>query len=304
MDSNITKGNACIGEAEKALSRTTIFGFGQTKKLEDAADAYNRAGNYFKLGNDFKKAATCYKKAVEQWLQTGEDRSEITSGIIEAANCYKRAGDVVKAIDMFERAIESYNDKGRIGQGARYAKEVAEMVESDGNHELAIAKYRRAADLFDMDNKKSNSSQCRLKVASLLIELGGIDSLREAAEVFEAAGKDALTAKLTSFSAKNHFFAALLVLLALGDPVQVNNKINLFKEYDFSFGGSRECDFISKLIAAVEAYDIEVFESVCADFDRITPLDPWKIKLLLQAKQPIIDANGGTSQADGDIDLS
>jgi alpha-soluble NSF attachment protein len=305
MDSNIAKGTACIAEAEKALSRTVIFGFGQAKKLEDAADAYNRAGNFFKLGNDFKKAAASYKKAVDQWLQTGEDRSEITSAVIEAGNCYKRAGETVKAIDMFERAIEMYNDKGRIGQSARYAKEVAEMVETDGNHDLAIAKYRHAADLFDMDNKKSNSSQCRLKVASLLINIGSADALREAAEVFEAAGRDSLTAKLTSFSAKNHFFAALLVLMAMGDPVQVNNKMSAFKDADFSFNGTRECDFITKLVAAVEAYDIESFETACSDFDRITPLDPWKIKLLLLAKQPVIDANGGVATgADGEVDLS
>lgn len=38
---------------------------------------------------------------------------------------------------------------------------------------------------------------------------------------------------------------------------------------------------------------------MCADFDRITPLDPWKTSMLLKAKQFISEAAG-----DGEVDLS
>ncbi len=155
-----------------------------------------------------------------------------------------------------------------------------------------------------MDNKKSNASRaCRLKVATLLIDGGSTSQLNEAIELCESNGCEALTAKLTSFGAKNHFFSALLVALALGDPLLVQNKLGQYKDIDYSFAATRECDFITKLVTALENIDLEAFETACADFDRITPFDPWKIRLLLKAKEPLTAANEA-AQGGGDVDLS
>lgn len=44
--------------------------------------------------------------------------------------------------------------------------------------------------------------------------------------------------------------------------------------------------------------DGEAFATACADFDRITPLDPWKTSILLLAKNHI------TSADDDEPDLS
>ncbi len=38
--------------------------------------------------------------------------------------------------------------------------------------------------------------------------------------------------------------------------------------------------------------NIELFGTACADFDRITPLDPWKTSMLIKAKKIITDAVG------------
>ena len=41
---------------------------------------------------------------------------------------------------------------------------MAEVYEADNNSEMAMDSYQRAADMFANDNKKSNASQCLLKV--------------------------------------------------------------------------------------------------------------------------------------------
>jgi alpha-soluble NSF attachment protein len=46
---------------------------------------------------------------------------------------------------------------------------------------------------------------------------------------------------------------------------------------------------------------LEDFGDACADFDRITPLDPWKTSMLLKAKKFISDQVGGE---DGELDFS
>jgi alpha-soluble NSF attachment protein len=42
----------------------------------------------------------------------------------------------------------------------------------------------------------------------------------------------------------------------------------------------------------MEAYDGDAYSQACADFDRITPLDPWKTSMLLKAKKFISDVAG------------
>ena len=50
------KGDVFWQEAEKALNRTTIFGFGKSQKYEDAAEAFVKAGNAYKLANLWESA--------------------------------------------------------------------------------------------------------------------------------------------------------------------------------------------------------------------------------------------------------
>jgi len=56
------------------------------------------------------------------------------------------------------------------------------------------------------------------------------------------------------------------------------------------------------LIQAFETMSVDDYGQACEDFDRITPLDPWKTSMLLQAKKFISDVSGEGD--DDDIDLS
>lgn len=233
-----------LAEAQKALNRTTIFGFGKQQKYEDAADFFTKAGNAFKLENQWQSAGDAFLQAADAWMQAGENRTDAVNQIIEAGNCYKKINPV-EAIKAFQRAIEFYNENGRFGSSARYYKEIAEIYEADHNAAGAAAAYEHAAQMFERDNKKSNANTCMLKVATFASEKG---DLSRAGKIFEDIAKESLTSRLGAFSAKGYFLQALLCYLALGDQVQVRNKLEEYKNLDFSFGSAREADFINKLI--------------------------------------------------------
>ena len=126
------------------------------------------------------------------------------------------------------------------------------------------------------------------------------EKFTEAASIFEATGMESLESRLGAFSAKNHFFQCLLCYLAAGDNVQVRNKIDLFKNKDHSFATSRECTFVEKILVTLDSYDAEGFAQECQDFDHITPLDPWKVRVLGKAKSLIAGADVG----EGEVDLT
>jgi alpha-soluble NSF attachment protein len=140
------KGDAFLADAEKALARTTIFGFGKNQKHEDAAEAYTKAGNAFKLASLWESAGKAYVKAAEQHHVLNSS-SDAANQYVEAGNCYRKIAPK-KAVKAYQKAIEIYNEAGRFSQSARYYKEVAEVCEADNNPAGAIDAYQQAANLF------------------------------------------------------------------------------------------------------------------------------------------------------------
>lgn len=163
---------------------------------------------------------------------------------------------------------------------------------------LSLSLYQQAVHYFITDNKKSNASQLNQKCATLMTMHA--EKYTEGAAIFEGVGLESLESRLGQFSAKNYFFSCLLCHLAAGDNVQVRNKAEYFKNKDHSFATSRECVFIEKIVSALESFDADAFAQECQDFDHITPLDPWKVKLLGKAKSQI----AGAESADGEVDLT
>lgn len=288
------KGDQFRADAVKAMNKSSLFSFGSTRKYEDAADLFVKAANSYKLANQSLSAGDAYLEAAEAWSKVGDNASDVVSCVAEAAQQYRKI-DPAKAVDTYRRAIDMYNDAGRMGMSSRYCKEMAEVFEADNNQDGAMAAYQEAAELFNMENKKQNANQCLLKIAVMAADKG--DFLR-AGKIYEDSGKDSMGSKLGAYAAKGHFFNALLCFLAMGDCVQVTQKSDEYKNVDYSFGSSRECGFIEKILQAAENHSSEEFSDACAEFDRITPLDPWKTSLLLKAKKMMADEEGG------EIDLS
>ena len=226
-------GDAKKLEGDKALSRSTLFGFGKIAKYQDAAECYKTAANAYKLADHFRESAECYLKASECCGIADENpnSTDAVNMLIEAANCFKR-DDISKSIQTFAKVIQIYSDSARLSQAARYQKEVAEMLEADNNLDLALIAYEKAVDLYEKDNKKSNAKDCKIKVATILSTTAcslsaerltnaasaskSINYFQKATVLYESVAKECLESKLGSYSAKGHFFYSLLCTLALG----------------------------------------------------------------------------------------
>jgi alpha-soluble NSF attachment protein len=248
-----SKGDMYMAEAQQAMNRKGVMSFftGSKQKYEDAADAFTKAGNAYKLNNAWQQAGDAFMQASDAWQQAGDNKTDAVNAIIEAGNCYKKCNPV-EAVNAFHKAIAHYNDNGRFGMSARYYKEIAEIFEADHNTGASADAYEQAANMFERDNKKSNANTCRLKVATFVSEKD--DGRIRAAKIFEDIAKENLSSRLGAFSAKGYLFQALLCYLSLGDQVQVRNKLDEYKNLDYSFTSSRECDFITKLIEVGPAF--------------------------------------------------
>ncbi len=291
------RGDTLCAEAETRLNAFSLFGFGAKDKFSEAAEKFKMAGNQYKLGTCWEEAGNAYSKAASNFGASDEKLEDINA-TVDAAQCYKKdrlCAD--KAIAAFEKAIDAYNMSGRFSRSGQYLKEVAEIHEANEDWESAVEVYEQAAQIQLSDNKRTAADKLLIQAASLLADK--VNDYARAAGTYLTIGTQCMESNLGKFAAKGHFFCYLLCLTAMGDCVALSEGIEKCKEIDYSFSTSRECTFMESISMAMQEQELPDYATACAEFDNITPLDPWKTSLLLKGRQHIqVDVGEGDEGGD------
>jgi len=290
------RGDELIGEANARLNAYTIFGFGKADKHREAAEKFKMAGNSFKMAQAWEQCGDAFLKANENFKLTGDDALDALTCLEEAGQAYKKdKGDNDRAISVLQQAVDTYNLGGRFARGSKALESIAEIHESDENWEAAIETYEQIAQLALNDNKPSQANKWHLKMAGILSEK--MEAYARAGEIFKNVGDQSMESNLGKYAAKGYYFQYLCCLIAIGDCVGVEAGLESCKNTDYSFASSRESEFIQRLNQAGMDCNHQEYAQACADFDAISPLDPWKTTLLLKGRSHIPDAED-TSAAD------
>jgi len=307
-----TKGDTFLKEAESTLSKSTWFASSTERKYEDAAESFTRAANAYKVGGWNDEAGNAYKRAAELYKDKLNSLGEASKCLSDAGGCFQK-GNSVEAVGCYRSAVTLLCDAGRLNQAAKLSKQVAEIFENDGTEDgdgggdaitAAIASYEQAAELFEMEQAKSQASTCLQKVAELCSGALHPPELLRAAEIYESLGKQCLESNLLKYNAKTHFLHAVMCHLANGDSIGASQAFARFDSLDYTFGESREGKFSKQLVDCVEDFDPEGFATACFEYDRISKLDPWKTSMLVKVKRSIEDSSGDGAGGEDDIDLT
>mmetsp|Transcript_10997 Transcript_10997/g.13001 ORF Transcript_10997/g.13001 Transcript_10997/m.13001 type:complete len:311 (-) Transcript_10997:195-1127(-) len=299
------KGDNFCEEADKTLAKRTWLSSGTEQKHEDAAELYMKAGNAYKVGGAFSEAGGAFTKAADIFTDKLKNTMEASSCMTQAGHAYKKV-DPESAIVAYRAAISHMCNASRLTQAAKLSKEVAELYENqqsdaEGSVNLAIESYQQAAELFDMEQQKSQSMACLLKVAELCSAAMDPPDLKRAAGIYDQQGKNSLDSNLLKFHAKGHFLHSILCDLANQDAVGAAQAFQRYGSLDYTFGESREGKFGGALIESVENYDVEGLATACVEFDRITKLDPWKTTMLVKIRRTIEGEHGDDGEDDVDL---
>lgn len=303
------KAEGFIDEANKKLSKKTWFASSTEQKFEDAAELFSNAANAYKVGGLYPEAGDTYQKAAELYRDKLKNMGEASKMLQNAGTCYKKSNPA-DAIAAYRSAVAILCDVSRLTLAAKLSKEIAELYEKESTEEghvtLAIESYEQAAELFTMEDSKSQASTCLAKVAELSSVALEPPNLLRAAQIYEDLGKNCLESNLLKYNAKGYFLQSVLCHLANGDSIAGGQAVSKFGNLDYTFGDSREGQFCSSLVECVESFDADGFATACFEFDRITKLDDWKTSILVKVKRSIEDQAGiGGGAEDGDdVDLT
>lgn len=284
-------------QAEKKLKSLLGGFFGN--KHEDAAELFEKAANQYKLAKCWKESAEMYEKLAECQLKNDSGQHEAAGSYVEAAKAVAKT-DPIKSRDFLQKAVDIYTDMGRLNMAARQLKEIAEQSEKGGQKEEAIQFYNQAADLFETEGTSSSeATKCKLKVAEFSAEMG---KYSVAIEIFEEAARRAADNNLLMYSARGYLFQAGLCCLVYCKIKDLDAKLDKYRGIDLHFAGSREATLLEKLVDAMRELDDQSFANSLAEYDSVSRLDAWKVKILREAKRKIEDAElgvGDTGAAGG-----
>ncbi|GIL90909.1 hypothetical protein Vretimale_17135 [Volvox reticuliferus] len=280
-------------QAEKKLKSLLGGFFGN--KHEEAAELLEKAANNYKLAKMWNECSNMYEKLAGCYLKM-DSKHEAAGAFVEAAKaCGKQ--DQARSQGLLRQAVNLYTDMGRLNMAARQLKEIGEQNEKSGQKEEAIVYYSQAADLFDMENAASEATKCKLKIAEFSAEMGRYS---KAVEIFEDAARRAVENNLLKYSARGYLLQAGICALCYLKPDDIDKKLDKYRGIDLQFDGSREATLLEGLVEARRELDEAKFATLLAEYDAITRLDPWKVKILRQAKKKIEEEQLGVGAAGGD----
>lgn len=304
------KGENFINEANAKLAKKTWFASSTEQKFEEAAELFEKAANAYKVGSLFSEAGDAYQRAAKLHQTELKNTGEASKCLSNAGSCYKKSSSPQDAVEAFRSAVSLLCDAGRLSQAAKLSREIGDIFESEiggensDNVHLAIESYEQAAELFGMEEQKSQASQCLVKIAELLSAALDPPELHRASQIYDKLGTQCLDSSLLKYNAKGYYLQSIFCHLANGDAIASAQALQKFGNLDFTLVDSREGKFCARLIDCVENFDSDDFATACYEYDRISKLNPWQTSMLVKVKRSIEDEAGLGDGGEDDIDLT
>jgi len=294
MSAHEVQGYEWLEKGERAMRKKVAPFFGNpTSKFEEAAEAFSKSANLFKMAKKYDEAGKAFVKVGEAQLKL-DSKHEAASSFASAATCFKK-NSTLDAVECLKRSVELFTGEGRFAIAAKHQKEIAEIYETELDYERAIEAYQTAADYFEGESSTSQANTCLLKVAQFSAQL---ENFQKAIELYEQVAKASLENNLLKWGAKEYLHRGILCHLASEDLIGAQKALDNYKSWDASFASSRECKFSEDIMQAVEKYDVDAFTQGVVDYDSMSKLDNWKTKILLKIKQGI-QANSSEDKSGG-----
>ncbi|CAO3696352.1 unnamed protein product [Rhizopus stolonifer] len=259
-----------IKEAQKKLNSWNFPFMGSlgSSKYEEAAEYYEKAGNMFKLAQQWKNAGDAFVEAAQLFQRGNSAKFEGSRAYDNAAKSYKRT-DSTAAISAFNEQFD-------------WTKKVVISELNQPNE--AFKAYKSAADLYIANDSPAIANKCLLKVAQIAAEL---EDYPTAIEKYEQVAAASVDDPLLKWSLKEHFFKAGLCHLCTDDTVKSSQALANYCNMDVSFESTREYTLLKGIIECVNQGDIDRYTTLVYDYDKLSRLDAWKTAVLLKIKKAI-----------------
>ncbi|KAI7744933.1 hypothetical protein M8C21_016832, partial [Ambrosia artemisiifolia] len=320
MSDQIAKGEDFEKQADKKLRDWKLFG----SKHEDAADLYEKAANFYKIGKSSglfdEIKGNFYSRQTRRFGSVTVGDSRNLDSKHEAANAYADAGSHMKSfgpsplyfhvnmtdhillspfiLKKFSHRISGYF---ALAECISRLEQALDLYMEIGRLSMSARFCKEIAELYEQQQNLEKAMDYYDKAADFyqgeevsssanqcrlkIAEYAAeMEQYQKAIEIYEDIARQALSNNLLKYGVKGHLLNAGICQLCKGDDVALTNALEKYQDMDPTFAGTREYRLLADLAASIEEEDVAKFTDAIKEFDSMTKLDAWKTTLLLRVK--------------------
>lgn len=288
LEKKIKEGNDLLVEAKKLESAsggffTKMFG-GSSSRLDDAAQLYQRAGNQFKAAKQWELAGTSFRNAARLLSSDGLNlRHDAAQALVDAGMSFRKS-NTEAALDAYKEAVDILVDMGRFSMAAKHLAACGDILAEVREFKRSVDNYQRAAEYYRSEESHTTADKHSLKAADILAQ--ELNQFKQAQEIYEMIGNRCADSNLLKYSAKEHFFKAILCHLNI-DVINAQQALERYPNILPSFQDSREFKLCQQLVKAMDEGKVDDFTQAIQEYDQISRLNDYTTSLLLRAKKTI-----------------
>ncbi len=265
--------------ADKKVNSFRIPFFTDGKNInEKVAELYEKAGNLYRVEFNDENALQSYINASKYYILSDNDYNAI--------KCYKliaqlhgKLKNIKKEIMMYLEMINLLKETDKYAQIGRLYIKIAEIYDKENDINMVIQYYELAVEYLKIDNE--DSERYVIKMADYLSIMVRYN---EAIKFYEKIAKKYVDNHLKKFQVKKILCKALLCQMIINDRDDMDIVINIYKNIDFTFERTEECQLIERIMMVV---DIEDFQIILREYDNINKFDVWDIMILSRIKEKL-----------------
>ena len=259
----------------------------KSNQLEEKADLYQKAANGYKLDKQPMKAGENFMKASFYYEKAGCNIKRIYS-VIDAYNVYKNS-DYDLANKCLKEILAIYTNDINCEKIMEYKFKLAELYKDNEKYDSAIDLYVEVMDVCEtIPHCLHYKNKSILTVADIYTILEDYD---DAGKYFEKYAYRVSNNNLLKLQSRENFFNACLCKLdneSIGIFTQI---IDRYCNYYPIFETSRECNLLKELVNAINNNNEDEFTDAISEFDLISRLKDWQVRILLKIKKDKFNLN-------------
>ncbi|OHT05390.1 hypothetical protein TRFO_05990 [Tritrichomonas foetus] len=251
-----------FNEAERKM--TELDTDGSTKKYDDAADLFLKAGAAFAKGRNFLRAGDSFRKATDCMLHAGKLDKVATFAADAGRNYVKAADGEEKSFEAFNVALQAYNDLKKNVLADKLTLEAAKLFEQNKKYEKAVHYHQLVANSDKAQSKTQDYLRERKIISTILINAGKWkDAAKNYEELFVELSKTGIEKNALDFGVR-----ASLCLLASGDAASSRASNEKYVTYNKLWLDSDESKLIKELVMDVVAKRTENMQAKGTEYSQ------------------------------------
>ena len=271
-------------KAENKLKRRCcLYGLcvSKNERYIDACDLYRKAGDKFKICNQWKKAGLCYENSALIKVKMKESPVNFYR---QSYSCFAKIdiGDDSKRI--FNELNKSLEKEGEYFQIAKNNENLAIQKENQKKLDEAINYYLQAIKYYEKDEKHEHLKiKIEIKLAELMMMHEHPDSPEKVPKMLENIGTNYLKKIITKYAAKDYFGKAILSSLYYSNnPSEGRKYIHKINKIDKSFAESSIHTLCIDIIKSMENNDINSMKKAIEKYKEFCEIDEFLAYILAQ----------------------